>query len=717
MFVCEFMITNVKRPTVRKRMLLAAAIGLALGMLIVTHLRPGVIPGYFWFDGIDKVFHVGVSSVLAVLLWHSLNARRAAVRIALAGGIPLALSALNEMTQPLIGRSCDIQDWLADLAGVCLGMIVCVALTVVGSRPGRRARCATALGAGNMSDLQAKRSEGVRCEVARKKDMVLAEQVNASPRSRSLAATVWLVILAALAYVYAGTFAAMWKWHWFPAWSSEELGLYDRFTEGESYYTHGPLVPVVSLVMIAMLIRHTTVKVRPSPVSGVLLLTLFLLFHVVACVADVQFIRGFICVGVVASLVVALWGWSTFRRFWFPIAFLVFMMPLAPVMISTLNFRLKMLSAELGVAVASISGILVEQSGSKIMLAGGKEMVVGSVCSGLRTLISLLAFGAIYCYVCRLRGWLRIGLFAMTVPVAIASNCMRIVALIVVARFWSVEVATGAFHDGSGVLIFVCAFLLMFGLEKLVFAVAKLVGRPLEVLPICHDVRRTEADESQAGALFAAAGGLRGSLVAALCILAAVGVWRASRPADAWAEYTIANALPTTVLVDGVELVGVDSELDAGTLRILQTNDYLCRTFGGGNRAPVEVMITYSQGNRRGIHPPDKCLEGGGQSIIHRGKVDVSDVHGRGDLECNEIIVQRGAGKTYFLYVYRCGDGYTANWYAQQLMIIGQGLRGRSIGGALIRISTPITDGVKEARERTNGLMRVAVVGLDENVK
>jgi VanZ family protein len=33
----------------------------------------------------------------------------------------LLLAALDEVTQPIVGRSCDFYDWLADLGGIVLG--------------------------------------------------------------------------------------------------------------------------------------------------------------------------------------------------------------------------------------------------------------------------------------------------------------------------------------------------------------------------------------------------------------------------------------------------------------------------------------------------------------------------------------------------------------------------------------------------------------------
>jgi hypothetical protein len=85
----------------------------------------------------------------------------------------------------------------------------------------------------------------------------------------------------------------------------------------------------------------------------------------------------------------------------------------------------------------------------------------------------------------------------MSVPVAIASNAVRILSLLVVADHWDVKTATGWYHDTSGLFIYPLAFLLMFGLERLVLWGRRAVGRPAEVRPLFDGARRDPDDEGQ----------------------------------------------------------------------------------------------------------------------------------------------------------------------------------------------------------------------------
>jgi len=534
---------------------------------------------------------------------------------------------------------------------------------------------------------------------------LVAETSTARGESRWRYALVWLLLAVGFAVAYAHTFSEMWQ-RWFPAWRRTNLGLYDRLMEGESYYTHGPLVPLVSLLTAVILIRHTRVPCRGRPVLGGLVLGASLLLHLTACFARVNFVSAFSLIGVLAGLVLMLWG-----------AFLAFMVPLPEVSIAQLNFRLKMWAAEAGVWLANLLGVLAERSGNQVFLEGGKHLVIANVCNGLRTLISLVAFGAMYAYVCKLRGIWRIILFGLSVPVAVVSNSVRIVALILVAHVWDAETATGLFHDVSGLMIYALAFGLMFGLEHLILALHAWVGRPVPVRPLFDGIRRDPDDDRQWPRLVRAAGGVAGWVAVVLVGGSAAGaVWLARATPPVWTGQVARKALPERLRVDGQTLVGYDMEMDERTLTILETRDYLLRRYVRPGSPPVDFCMVFSEDNRKGTHPPDLCLEGGGQDIVAKADLLVEVGDGLDPIPCRELLVQDGARRTYFIYTYRCGDAYTASFWRQQMTIFLNGLLSRNASGALIRVSTPVERNLGEARRRSVRLLRAAVPLLNRNL-
>ena len=93
------------------------------------------------------------------------------------------------------------------------------------------------------------------------------------------------------------------------------------------------------------------------------------------------------------------------------------------------------------------------------VLTPNASLLVGDVCSGLRSLIALLALGALFAHLVRISSVKKGVLFVSAAPIAIAVNATRIFLLCLVAEVYGTKAATGWFHDVSGLLMFLLAFL------------------------------------------------------------------------------------------------------------------------------------------------------------------------------------------------------------------------------------------------------------------
>ncbi|MCM8782511.1 MAG: exosortase/archaeosortase family protein, partial [Candidatus Omnitrophica bacterium] len=86
-------------------------------------------------------------------------------------------------------------------------------------------------------------------------------------------------------------------------------------------------------------------------------------------------------------------------------------------------------------------------------------LVVEDPCSGIRSLIALIALGALMAYFIKISKIKRAVLFLSSVPIAIATNIIRIVALTLASEMYGSKFAMGWFHDAMGILVFALAFL------------------------------------------------------------------------------------------------------------------------------------------------------------------------------------------------------------------------------------------------------------------
>jgi exosortase len=142
------------------------------------------------------------------------------------------------------------------------------------------------------------------------------------------------------------------------------------------------------------------------------------------------------------------------------------MIPIPPSMTQSVSLKVKLLATEGAVQMSQFFGLPMVRDGSYIHFKDD-FLLVGEVCGGLRSLIALLAFGAIMAYISKTRNWARAAILLMSGPVAVAANISRIFLLCVIGYFYGSEVAAGTVHDVSGILIFVVAFILMFLLEAI----------------------------------------------------------------------------------------------------------------------------------------------------------------------------------------------------------------------------------------------------------
>jgi EpsI family protein len=157
-----------------------------------------------------------------------------------------------------------------------------------------------------------------------------------------------------------------------------------------------------------------------------------------------------------------------------------------------------------------------------------------------------------------------------------------------------------------------------------------------------------------------------------------------------------------------VQRVWTSSEMKFSELemQILETRDYVYRTYADGKDNPVDLCVVFSEDNRKGTHPPDVCLEGSGAHILSRHDRDVT-IDGT-SFRVRELVTTSGPGKyQYFAYFYKCGNVFTPSFYQQQVQIILNGITRRNASGALIRYSTAMRNStdLRIARDRVDQLL------------
>ncbi len=229
------------------------------------------------------------------------------------------------------------------------------------------------------------------------------------------------------------------------------------WTAPESYYGHGFLVPLASLFVVWHRRGFLKAARLSTENTGLFIVAIGIIVHIICAALKVYFISGVSFVFVLYGLVLFFFGKEITRNLIFPIFFLLAMIPLPLAMIGVLTIKLKLLVAEISVLILNNIGFPSILDGSTIRMPAS-YLIIEAPCSGLRSLISLITVGLLFALAMKL-SYLKKGvLFLLSVPIAIATNVLRIVMLSVVNDLYGEKVAMGFFHDFTGFLVFALAF-------------------------------------------------------------------------------------------------------------------------------------------------------------------------------------------------------------------------------------------------------------------
>jgi len=234
------------------------------------------------------------------------------------------------------------------------------------------------------------------------------------------------------------------------------IWLYERFIETDSYYSHGFLVPLVTVFFIWRKREKLRVLSPGYSSSGLVLVVWALLLNILSIWTHIFFTSGFSILFLAFGLSLFLFGKEITKEILFPLSFLVFMLPLPLKAVTAFSFPLKMYVTKFSVGLVSKMGIPAFRQGFHIYLSNA-SLTIGNPCSGLRSLISFMALGAIFAYLLKASLGRKIFIFLLAIPIALFSNMARVVALTLAANFWGSKTASpgGFFHDFSGIAIFI----------------------------------------------------------------------------------------------------------------------------------------------------------------------------------------------------------------------------------------------------------------------
>ena len=229
---------------------------------------------------------------------------------------------------------------------------------------------------------------------------------------------------------------------------------------------HGPIMLALSIWLAWQ--RYPNLpheQPRPANVAGALALLIGGAIYAVGRSQDVLFLDAVSQIPVAIGVVLLMWGWKGLKVMWFPIFFLLFMIPVPGSIVDAVTAPLKMAVSYVAEWLMFAAGYPIARQGVTLHI-GPYQLLVADACAGLNSIFALEAVGVFYMSVAgHTNKWRNIALATLIIPISFVSNVLRVIALVLVTYYLGDEVGQGFVHDFAGILLFMAATMLTVGVD------------------------------------------------------------------------------------------------------------------------------------------------------------------------------------------------------------------------------------------------------------
>lgn len=480
-------------------------------------------------------------------------------------------------------------------------------------------------------------------------------------------------------------------------WSSDE-------------YSHGYFIPIISLWMVWENRGKLADISEQSSWAGLFFVLAGLCLGFIGELATLFVITQYAFLLTLFGLCLSFVGWKGVRLLCFPLAYLLFMIPLPNFLYNNLSSYLQLISSSLGVSVIRFCDISVYLQGNVIDL-GAYQLQVVEACSGLRYLFPLASFGFLCAYFFKGSGWMRIILFISTLPITVLMNSFRIGVIGILVENWGIEQAEGFLHDFEGWVIFIgclgILFIEMWLMVKLFFkgkgfSEVFVIGVDgAELVDYAPPVSQEKAQQTL---------GFPQSYAASLLLLVLVTPF--SFLMDDRVEVIPDRSRFTYFPLQFSDWRGVEESMEQQYIDALKFDDYIMANYSrAGDSSSVNFYVAYYASQRKGasVHSPKSCMPGDGWRITEFQQKQLAgiQVSGGQPLMVNRTIISKGEQKQLVYYWFQQRGRVMTNEYLVKWYLFWDAFTRSRTDGALVRLVIPVSEGadIAEAEGKMDQLL------------
>ena len=270
-----------------------------------------------------------------------------------------------------------------------------------------------------------------------------------------------------------------------PEWWPVVLGLvvmyaptlYDLFnglwaTEEQA---HGPIIFGLAIWLIYRQWPRMMEKSagKPSSAMGWVIFAIALLLYIIGRSLQVQIFEIGSLIWMLAAILLIKRGGSALKVMWFPLFFMLFMIPLPGTLVIMLTMPMKLAVSYISEHILYWADYPIARNGV-ILQIGQYQLLVADACSGLQTLLTLEALGLLYLNVVRHTSVFRnVTLAILIIPISFAANVIRVMSLTLVTYHFGDAAGQGFLHGFAGMVLFISALILILAVDTLLQYIVK----------------------------------------------------------------------------------------------------------------------------------------------------------------------------------------------------------------------------------------------------
>ncbi|WP_097065549.1 exosortase B [Nitrosovibrio sp. Nv4] len=264
---------------------------------------------------------------------------------------------------------------------------------------------------------------------------------------------IWLPIIGGLIVLYLPSLVDLFR----GIWSTDQQA-------------HGPIVLGIACWLIYRKwpeMWRLSEGQPTAPAAGWPIFILGLLLYVVGRSQEILLLEIGSVIWLLAAILLLMRGGAALKAQWFPLFFMLFMIPLPSTVVDTLTMPMKMAVSYVAETILFWANYPIARTGV-ILQIGQYKLLVADACAGLHTLFTLEALGLLYLNIIRHDSLFRnVALAIFIVPISFTANVIRVMVLTLITYHFGDEAGQGFLHGFAGMVLFLSALLLIIGVDSL----------------------------------------------------------------------------------------------------------------------------------------------------------------------------------------------------------------------------------------------------------